>query len=368
MKPRTGWMAWSLAALAGLLVVFNLFSPERSSAASFSQAELLNAQSLLYFPLVQLEAPAFYPNDPAFAGGLQWPLERMRIPWGWPISTGKPEIVIAVVDFGVAEEHPDLAGRLLPNTSYLKPGTPARGKDVKGWNTSLAGIMAANTDNGLGIAGITREVKILSVQIGIQEASIQADAIRFAGSYPGVAVVILDLQDPYSNIYLSAAVRDLYRQGVVVVMPGGDCGGDDFDPHLCSYKNEILYPAGGSNVLAVSATDAADQIAGFSTSGNFIDVSAPGVEIYSTGQAGEYDTHSSSLMAAGYVAGVIALVRAAHPEYTMDQVVQAVLCRSTDLGEPGWDPVYGMGRVDAYRALNLGAPPVPCRNWNLNSQ
>jgi len=118
----------------------------------------------------------------------------------------------------------------------------------------------------------------------------------------------------------------------------------------------LNYPAGYPQVMAVSATNSSDSLAGFSTQGANVELAAPGVNILSTWKGGGYYTADGTSMACPHAAGVAALVRSLDPTLTASQVRQMVRAGTVDLGTPGWDFQFGDGRLDAYGALTV---PVP---------
>jgi len=118
---------------------------------------------------------------------------------------------------------------------------------------------------------------------------------------------------------------------------------------------EVLYPAGFYNVLAVGATDQNDNIASWSTYGNYMDLVAPGVDILTTGLSGtSYVTDSGTSFAAPHVSGVAALVWSQNPSFEQAKIYDVLRSTAVDLGTPGFDNRYGYGKVDAYAAVALG--------------
>jgi subtilisin family serine protease len=114
-----------------------------------------------------------------------------------------------------------------------------------------------------------------------------------------------------------------------------------------------------NNVLAVSATDSADNLASWSTYGNFVDVAAPGVSIYTTANGGGYRYASGTSFSAPIVAGLAGLIIAFNPSLSNAQVVDLIKNNTDDLGSPGFDQYFGKGRVNAYRSLLATQGTVP---------
>ena len=149
-----------------------------------------------------------------------------------------------------------------------------------------------------------------------------------------------------------AAVDYAWNHGAVVVASAGNTG----NTGLSTYH----YPAAHRNVIAVAATDASDNRAGFSTFGDFVDVAAPGASIYSTLRSGSYGYMSGTSMASPHVAGLAGLLFSLNPQLTNAQVRELIEKNVDDLGATGWDPYFGNGRINARKALAaVAAPPQP---------
>jgi PKD repeat protein len=118
----------------------------------------------------------------------------------------------------------------------------------------------------------------------------------------------------------------------------------------------VLYPAAYENVLAVAASDASDRRASFSNHGPEVDLTAPGVEIYSTWYLGNYFTKSGTSMATPHVSGAAALIWSTQPTLQASQVISALLLTAEDLSLPGLDEYTGWGRLNLYHALTYWGP------------
>ncbi|HKF14393.1 MAG TPA: S8 family serine peptidase, partial [Gaiellaceae bacterium] len=282
------------------------------------------------------------PNDPRFAGQQQY-LLPLRLPTAWDVSRGSTAVKIAIADTGVDLDHPDLASRIVPGYDFVNGD--AVPQDDEGHGTMVAGIAAAATDNGVGIAGVAWNASIMPLKVldntGAGNDFDIADAITWAADN-GALVINLSLGGPLSSITLYDAIDYARKKGAVVVAAAGNDGAP-----VSSYPG--LYAD-----VAVGATDGAGDAAWFSNSGYWVDLAAPGIDVTSTalapGSAEAYAKGAGTSFASPIAAGIAALVRAQHPEWSQQQVVTQVL-RGWDRGPRGLDAYYGLGLADAYAAV-----------------
>ncbi|HJP72605.1 MAG TPA: S8 family serine peptidase [Candidatus Limnocylindria bacterium] len=348
----------------GLAVVAELGAPGKGVARLLSTegrpvedviAELKTDPTVAYAEpnyLVQLadegSVAAVGVNDPQTGG--QYSLDRMRVRDAWSLSTGASN-AIAVLDTGVQFNHPDLAGRLLGGYDFVNGDTDP--SDDNGHGTWVSGIIAANANDGYGIAGISWSDKILPVKImngeGTGSTANLLTAIRWSADQ-GAKVINMSVGGfPYSQA-MQDAVNYAWGKGAVLVGAAGN-----------NRMEENFYPASFDNVVSVSATQPEDEFSNWSSWGPKVDVSAPGSSVLTTNcyvcTYGEHNTWGSHTYISGTsfatpnVAGVVALMRARYPSYTPQQIVDRLFATVDDLGYPGYDVKYGRGRVNAYRAL-----------------
>lgn len=275
--------------------------------------------------------------------GDQWHLARIKAADAWATSTGNG-VTVAVLDTGVDASHPDLAGRLLPGYDAIHK-TADDGTDANGHGTQVAGVIAALTGNDTGVSGIAPDAQILPVRVlnslGLGYASDTATGIVYAADH-GAKVIDLSLTTPTKVAAVSNAIAYARGLGAVVVAAGGN---DRLK------GNPASYPAADGGVIAVAATDANDKIATYSTKGGYIDVAAPGNSILSTFKGGDYRAMTGTSAAAPQVAAVAALVKAARPALTPDQVEWVIEKSASDLGVAGKDADFGFGMVNALAAV-----------------
>jgi thermitase len=247
-------------------------------------------------------AVAAAPNDPRF--GEQWGLEAIKVSeiWTQPEITDSENRKVAVIDSGVCAAHPDLQGRLTVGWDFVQnDNTP---QDEFGHGCAVAGIIAANVDNALGIAGVTKNVKIMPLRVldanGVGTYSQLAEAIVYAAD-KGAQVINLSLGGSEASSVLKSAVDYAVSKGVKVVAAAGNTG-----------SAQVLYPAKYENVIAVGAVteknaDGKYPVVGFSSTGSEIDVWAPGQNILSLSTDGEYKAVNGTSFATPLVSGLVAL-------------------------------------------------------------
>lgn len=290
-------------------------------------------------------------NDPRSAE--QYSLDRMQVRSAWGLSTGGAGIV-AVLDTGVQFDHPDLAGRLLPGYDFVNDDADA--SDDNGHGTWVSGIIAANANDGYGIAGISWSDRILPVKImnreGTGSTSDLTSGIIWAANN-GATVINMSVGGfPYSQ-FVQDAVNYAWSKGAVLIGAAGN-----------NRREETFYPASFANVVSVSATQGDDEFTNWSSYGSRVDVSAPGATILTTNcyacTYGGHDTWgphtkiSGTSFATPNVAGVVALIRARYPSEGPSQIVNRLLSTVDDQGYSGFDSRYGLGRVNAARAVGGG--------------
>lgn len=286
---------------------------------------------------------------------LQWGIDDLGAPVVWPATKGAGTVV-AVVDTGV-NQHPDLVANLLPGYDFVDGDTDASDTSTSGatdsHGTHVAGIIAAVMDNTIGGAGAAPEAKILPVRaLGGDGGTFSniASGIVWAVDH-GANVVNLSLGGSSASQTLQNAVTYAEQHGVVVVAAAGN-DGPTGDPS---------YPAVYPTTLAVAAADSTDTVASFSTRGSYVDVAAPGVNIASTDGLSSYSYRSGTSMATPFVSAAAALLHAAFPSCTPEQLRTALMATAEDIGDTGLDTAsgYGLARVDlAYQALLTGTVPA----------
>lgn len=291
------------------------------------------------------------PNDPLLAR--QWAYEELAFAKAWKLETGASSpVLVAVVDTGVETTHPDFEGRFVAGRDFVNDDeTP---QDGHGHGTGVSGVIAANTDNREGIAGMSWGAKIMPLQACDEGGSCSmfavAQSIAWAAAH-GARVVNLSLGGalPSCSRALQAAAAFAHAAGTLLVAASGNSA---------QQGNPTAYPAACEGFMAVGATNAFDEWATFSSYGPHVSVAAPGAAIMTTWLRAAsppatrgYATVDGTSLAAPHVAGVAALLWARHPDWTPDQVRARIEQTAVDLGPEGPDPWFGHGRIDLRRAL-----------------
>jgi hypothetical protein len=320
------------------------------------------ADAIVTGPHYNPRAPDVIPDDPYYLG--QWNLPKIEAPAAWDTTTGSDRIIIAFVDSGVDLEHPELKDKIWTNPDEI-PGNgiddDGNGKkdDVHGWDwvnwddeplddyghgTFVTSIAMAETNNGLGMAGVSWGAEIMPIKVmddqGFSYHWHTADGITYAAD-SGAKIINLSWWlipgiDPQP---VQTAVNYAYSKGALVVAAAGD-----------TFDSSYRYPAALDHVVSVAATNRDDGHPDFSTYNDKVDIAAPGVDILGLYQD-TYGRYSSTPMAASHVSGLAALVWSVNPTLTSDEVESIIESTAADLGEPGRDDKFGHGRIDASAAV-----------------
>jgi subtilisin family serine protease len=302
-------------------------------------------------------------NDPAL--DRQWAIEAIGAQQAWGVGQGNG-MVIAVVDTGVQLSHEDLAAKLVAGIDLVDRGSDPQ--DENGHGTHVAGVAAAATDNGRGIAGVAPGARIMPVRVlddeGRGSTANVVEGVRWAVDN-GADVVNLSLGQVAQQLTgpgFVEAVRYAWDKGVVVVVAAG---------------NDFVLSSGFANepALVVSATTPDDRKPDYSSGVGSAKwgMAAPGGgcqlvtcpredDVLSTywiaGKTDGYAYLSGTSMAAPHVAGAAAVLRSLG--LTPQQTVDRLLATAVDIGASGRDSTFGAGRLDlAAATAGLGGSPAP---------
>ena len=310
---------------------------------------LRNTQGVLFAEENGTATPNVLPSDQYFSN--QWSLQagggtgKIQAPEAWDIYTGSSSSIIGIIDFGVDGAHPDLTGKVTGD---------AQGSIFHG--THVAGISAAKTNNTTGVSGINWNAQILSKSIdGLDVTGIYQKVVDAVNYSSNVQVLnnswgILPYGSYSTTVRLAFAYA--YKMNRTAIVSMGNNNG-----------SQTQYPAGfGQGIIAVGATDQGDLIAGFSDTGNHIDVSAPGVSILSTYRNGvtfsdpNYEYLNGTSMAAPEVSGIASLLKGYNANLYNDDIehiIQLSADKVSGMNGQNFTSVYGYGRVNAKKALDF---------------
>ncbi|WP_164015956.1 PA14 domain-containing protein [Pyxidicoccus trucidator] len=326
-------------------------------AASPRAAEaLLNA--LRHHPAVEAVEPnylyqlAYTPNDPyanpATQGSAdyQWNLATVQAYGAWDITQGSSSVIIAIVDTGIQLNHPDLAAKMLAGYDFIAPGTPPSNDSAsEDHGTRVAGVAAAVTNNGTGVAGMCPQCLILPVRVfgpnGATATSI-SDGIVWAANQ-GARVMNLSFAGPGNSFAIENAINYAWGRGAFMACAAGN-----------GNSPTKLYPAASANCFAVTASKGDDSRytwnGGGVTYGTWVHVAAPGDYLRTTDVGSGYANQSWSSIAAPNVAGLAGLLAA---QGLTNQQTRDRICATADrTATTGTD--WSCGRINAARAVGAG--------------
>lgn len=279
-------------------------------------------------------------NDPLYVGGNQWHLQAVRAAEAWAITTGSPEVVVAVVDTGIDPEQPDLAGKVIGGYDFVNERF-ALGDDI-GHGTAVASFITANTGDGKGLAGLAPGVRLLSFKSFGPFGGTNFDVARgiIAAADAGARVINGSFGGGRPSRIVTEALAYAARKGAVTVVASGNGG-----------SSQPSYPAAGPYVIAVGATDRNDRPTDFSQWGPHVSVVAPGGGVLGALAGGDQEVTNGTSFATPIAAGVVALMLSVNPALTAAEVQRILEGTADDIGPAGFDPKGGWGRVHAGRAV-----------------
>ncbi len=275
-------------------------------------------------------------TDPSYSS--QWALSKIQAPLAWDTSMGAG-VTVAVIDSGVNYNHPDLKANMLTGWNFYNNNSDPM--DVTGHGTLVAGIIGEASNNGIGGAGVASKVKILPVRVADDAGGGSISRI-YQGMYwaydRGARIINLSWGGITNDPTINAAAQDLQAKGVLVVNGAENSG------TLKSYTNTPY-------LLTVGATNSSDLIWVNSSYGSYVDLSAPGVDVYSTAIGGGYKLVSGTSFSTPMVVAVAALVKSTNPKLSPTAIEQILKDTIDDKGDVGYDIHYGYGRVNAAKAV-----------------
>jgi subtilisin family serine protease len=348
------------------------------------------AANLLLNPQVQFAEPNFLiskedltPNDPQFKQ--QWALQNtgqnggqygsdIKVSKAWETTTGSNLTVIAVIDSGIDFTHPDLAANQWTNPR------PSAANDLHGWDfvtaspeitdehghgTAIAGLIAADGNNSVGVSGVMWRASLMSLRVldntGTGDIASAVEAIDYAVTQ-GAQVINLSWGTSGESAALREAIDRALRRDVVVVCSAGNSGKNlDTAPY---------YPSsfGLKNLISVAASDNFDQPASWSNwNSRKVTVAAPGVNVLTTQRGGGYATVTGTSASAPIVTGVAGLLKSFHPGANAGAIAKAISDGSRAIASLSGKVKSGgvVSAAGAFEKLRGGngnqSPPLPPR-------
>jgi thermitase len=310
------------------------------NSLEFVEKASILPEVIFIYPTIHYEL-TYIPNDPYW--DLLYGMELINMPEVWDITFGG-NVTVAILDTGLDRTHPDLLDRYVGGWNYIDNNDDPY--DDHGHGTHVAGTIAAHIDNEIGVAGVG-DFDLLVYKIfsssGYAGDTAAADALM-AGVDAGAKVLSNSWGGGPESALINAAIDYAVENNVLPVFAAGNNG-----------MSSPFYPAAYPNAFAVGATDINDELAWFSNYGDWVDIVAPGVDIFSTLPGNSYEAWSGTSMATPHVAGVAAMLYSYYPDITVEQVKSILISSAVDLGEPGFDIYFANGRLDASTAI-FGLP------------
>lgn len=324
----------SMGRLRGLRA--HLVSVPRGQSEAALAERLARHPHVKFAELDRLAPPGATTNDPLLTS--QWHLPHIDATTAWNTSTGAGTI-IAILDTGVDPAHPDLAAQLVPGWNFY--GGNSDTSDPHGHGTAVAGAASAMGNNGTGVASVAWGARLMPVRIADANAyaywSTVAQGLTWAADN-GARVANISFVGVAASSTVQSAANYMRSKGGVVVVCAGNNGVDEGI-------------ASTDAMIVVSATTSSDTKSTWSSYGSFVDLSAPGENIYTTSRGGGYQYWSGTSLASPVVAGAAAMIKSLRPDLTAPQIESALFSSSVDLGTSGKDATYGYGRVNSAAAL-----------------
>jgi len=334
-----------------------LIFPDNESVNAVASAYAKNSNVIFAEPVSIVHAFATNPNDPYFSGGFQYGLTNIQAPAAWDRTTGSSGTLIAVLDTGINYNHPDLSSKVNLTDAYDFVNDDNDPLDDYGHGTGVSGVIAAATNNAIGIAGTNWQATILPIKVldssGDGTITDINEGIAWVRA-KGVDVINMSFGQYSASPTLQQSCLDAYNDGIVLVAAAGN-GNVDW----------ATYPAYYSTVIAVAAVDENDERSLWSGTdpttwrrqasnyGDWISVCAPGSSICSTNMGGGYSVgNDGTSFAAPFVAGVAGLIKAISPSLSNQQIINKITSEADNIDSlnPGFEGELGK-RLNAYLAV-----------------
>ena len=313
------------------------------------------------------------PNDPSFPS--LWGMQKISATQAWDTWTGAQDFTVAVIDTGIDYNHEDLKDNIWTNTKEI-PGNNIDDDgngyvdDVKGWNfywanndpmdgnghgTHCAGTVAGRGNNGVGVAGVSWNARLMPVKV----LSDSGSGYNF-DIYDGIMYAVNNGARVTSNSYggggasalMATAISQAQSKGVLFIAAAGN-------ESTASASYPSYYSKTYDNVLSIASTDSNDALSSFSNYGDGVNIAAPGGNILSTVPNNGYQSYSGTSMATPHVAGLATLIWSKNPNLSYTEVKDAILSTGDTLAALSGKVSTG-SRINAKNALDkVSAAPTP---------
>ncbi|MDZ7744527.1 MAG: S8 family serine peptidase [Candidatus Saccharibacteria bacterium] len=333
----------------------------------------------------------------------------------WEETTGSDQVTVAVLDAGVAFEHEDLIDRWFINepeygltaSEGSEPNCTSRGleldkscnnlddsgnglvDDWRGWDfanddndpaagttnpdgdavshgTAVTGMVGATGDNGVGVASVNWNTKILPIQIFNDDGGATTVELAEGLAYAidmGVDVINMSLGTASEDPVIESLLEDAQEAGIIVVAAAGNCGGTNYEDNGCTYRGQMLFPATSELTIAVGGTDISDQQASFSSEGAMMDIAAPATGNIRTtlyNQNDESGAYSGSIsgtsfaapIMSGMAASLVGLLPEAEPQDIRSMLIDSTT-KPSDMSGAAHTDKFGFGRLEPTDAVIL---------------
>lgn len=321
----------------------------------------------------------YTPNDADYNAdeGNRWHLDAINAEAAWDLEKGDANVVVAVIDNAMWTDHPDLQNKVVDQIDLgdgdNDPTPPtATGTEEMTWShgTHTSGLVAAESDNGVGVASIGYNVSLMCIKVSRDADGAMAagfEGITYAADN-GADVISMSWGSPQFFQTMQNTIDYAYNKGIVLLASAGNNGNGMSDPNNV---NSIMYPAGLNHVVAVGSTDGDDVMSDFSQFGGWIDLCAPGGyqndgglidmlfnnSVYSCAYgSSEYLKMQGTSMSCPIAAGLAGLMLSADPNLTPDKVIQYMKATCVDIDNlqaAERQGKTGAGRINAGAAIQM---------------
>lgn len=327
---------------------------------------------LLQNPIVEYAEPSYVyhssyiPNDQFYLSNQAY-LRQVKAEQSWDLIRGTSGTIIAIVDTGTDMEHMDLKANILSLgidlvgadfANSIEDNDPDVKSDSAGHGVYVSGIASAVSNNGLGIASLASDAKLMIVKVSSDNRALAIyrgyEGIKYAADN-GAHIINCSWGGPSGGLFGQDIINYASSKGSLVIAAAGN-----------SSSSQIDFPAAFKGVISVGSVDINDRKSSFSNYGNALSISAPG-EVFTTSNGNNYASVRGTSFAAPLVSSAAALVRAKFPQYDMFQVGEQlrVTADNIDAANPLFAGQLGVGRLNVYRALTENSPSIKYQNMRL---